>query len=483
MTLPFNASGGRAAGATSPWNRPAASSSRERVNFGSPGPIEKVSATGVDLGRVNLGTGENHGLAYDPGADELLTAFSEYPVVGIGKGLPLQRQRRSAPARGRYLCAEPVRLRGVGRIRQRRGAQLRVQRRRRRAALNTANHTLYVADTYNNVVRAYRLINVPKLTTGGDRRPDPHLGHVPRARRSRRGRGGDDLQVRIRDRRKATSSEPCPAIRRRPRPPTDVSAELPAGTLTAQTLYHYRLVAGNANGDRPGARSDLRNPRRGRGHRRPNPRKTWAGSPRPSRAPTLGDGVDTDYYFEYGQTGRIRPENPRCRPRHRAPACSRSAPTWSGSTPTTPTTTGSSRTTASARPTGPIRPSTPKRQTRPAVEKTFASDVDQDSATLNAQIDPGEGLTVYRFEYGTTPSFGSRTLVAGPIDPESSYSHGQHRTGLAASWDHLLLPGRPDQLLRHRCRPDRVVHDAVGAGHRVDVRLGGDAHVGDSAVR
>src|SRR6185295_18295062 len=33
--------------------------------------------------------------------------------------------------------------------------------------------------------------------------------------------------------------------------PTDASATLPTSTLTAGTTYHYRLVAGNANGDRP----------------------------------------------------------------------------------------------------------------------------------------------------------------------------------------------------------------------------------------
>ena len=49
----------------------------------------------------------------------------------------------------------------------------------------------------------------------------------------------------------------------------------------------------------------------------------------------------------------------------------------------------------------------------------FTSAVDQDSATVNAEVDTGFGLTLYRFEYGTDTSYGSRALVGGPIDPES----------------------------------------------------------------
>ena len=56
----------------------------------------------------------------------------------------------------------------------------------------------------------------------------------------------------------------------------------------------------------------------------------------------------------------------------------------------------------------------------PVVDGTSASAVDQDSATLNADIRPGYGPTVYRFEYGSSTSYGSRTYPGGPLDPDNS---------------------------------------------------------------
>lgn len=49
----------------------------------------------------------------------------------------------------------------------------------------------------------------------------------------------------------------------------------------------------------------------------------------------------------------------------------------------------------------------------PTVEATFASSVGPDNATLAAYLDPENSETTYRFEYGTTESYGSFT----PADP------------------------------------------------------------------
>jgi hypothetical protein len=56
----------------------------------------------------------------------------------------------------------------------------------------------------------------------------------------------------------------------------------------------------------------------------------------------------------------------------------------------------------------------------PKVTSTSASAVTDESAVIKAEIDPGEGLTSYRFDYGPTTSYELHTLADGPIDPESS---------------------------------------------------------------
>src|SRR5262249_18921107 len=55
----------------------------------------------------------------------------------------------------------------------------------------------------------------------------------------------------------------------------------------------------------------------------------------------------------------------------------------------------------------------------PTVERTFSSDITDRSAVIHSNIDTGLGLTVYRFDYGISSDYGSRTLVAGPIEPGS----------------------------------------------------------------
>ena len=51
----------------------------------------------------------------------------------------------------------------------------------------------------------------------------------------------------------------------------------------------------------------------------------------------------------------------------------------------------------------------------PDVDGTTASSVKPDSATLEAVINSGFGPTIARFEYGTTPQYGSRTFPTEPI--------------------------------------------------------------------
>jgi hypothetical protein len=55
----------------------------------------------------------------------------------------------------------------------------------------------------------------------------------------------------------------------------------------------------------------------------------------------------------------------------------------------------------------------------PIVDSTSASAVTQSSATLNSEINPGFGPTVYRFQYGPTSLYGAQTFPGGPIDYDS----------------------------------------------------------------
>ncbi len=166
-----------------------------------------------------------------------------------------------------------------------------------------------------------------------------------------------------------------------------------------------------------------------------------------------GDGVDTSYYFEYGPTEEYGQNTPDV-DHGTAAGAQTVAVNLTGLYSSYPyhyrlvahnsygTTYGSDQTFHTEAP------------DLPAVEKTFPSSIDQDSATLNAQIDPGEGLTVYRFEYGTSESVEAHTLVGGPDRPGKPESHGHDRSDGSGAGHHLLLPGP-----RHQLR---------GNGHRSD---------------
>jgi hypothetical protein len=53
----------------------------------------------------------------------------------------------------------------------------------------------------------------------------------------------------------------------------------------------------------------------------------------------------------------------------------------------------------------------------PVIKSTTASGLTNTGAVLSSTIDPGGAPLVYRFEYGPTPAFGTRTFPAGPLQP------------------------------------------------------------------
>jgi phosphodiesterase/alkaline phosphatase D-like protein len=91
----------------------------------------------------------------------------------------------------------------------------------------------------------------------------------------------------------------------------------------------------------------------------------------------------------------------------------------------------------------------------PQAGSASASDIDQDSATVSAQVDPGFGLTLYRFEYGQDTSYGRRTAPGGPIDPES--------TELTATA--VLEELAPGTTYHYRVRLTNFSGSTVGSDH------------------
>jgi hypothetical protein len=70
----------------------------------------------------------------------------------------------------------------------------------------------------------------------------------------------------------------------------------------------------------------------------------------------------------------------------------------------------------------------------PAVESESVANVSGDSADLNAEVNPGGGETTYRFEYGTTSSYGQST-------PESTSIGADDSGHLASAHIQSLQPG------------------------------------------
>jgi hypothetical protein len=377
--------------------------------------IVKFGPTGTEIGPVTLSNSSNvryTGLSYDVANSELLVTYSAYPEGGVndyrfnGSGEVIQP---SGPP-----CE--ITAAGCGPTEKFGGEDLSAYYGGPTDVVVGRDHTAYATDNYNNNVRAYRLINVPKLSTSAitnlTRTSVQFNGHVDPD-------GAGEVttcEFEYGTTKNYGSSAPC--VPGNTSSPADVSTALPAETLKADTTYHYRLLAGNANGSRPSADQTFTTP--------PAVNEVATGvaqeieqlSARLTGSYT-GDGVDTSYSFEYGLTNKYG---------------STTAPVEVG-TGTGPKqasgtieglvaytlyhyrvvghnkygdTYGADRT---------FRTLTPE---LPRAEETYATSVNPDSATVSAQVNLGFGATVYRFEYGTTESYGARTLVDGPIEPLTS---------------------------------------------------------------
>jgi len=380
--------------------------------------IQRFSPGGTDLGQISITGGgflSNEGLVYDQSTNELFSSFSAFPggsgvraytFNGAGEVLePGSAPCAPQPTQG---CA-PTESFGTEQISP--GAQSPG------IAVNTTNHKLYVADKVANNVRVFSRINLPKFsspaTTELTRTSVKFTSHVDPDG------GGEVTNCKI---EYGTTTEylaaPLSCTPGSFSSPADISASVPTDTLTAGTTYHYRLVAGNANGNRPS--SDL----------------TFTTLPAVGGVVTgpvneikqlttvltgsfTGDGVDTSYFFEYGTTNKYGQKTPMVDGGTASglQAISATATQLVSYTPyhyrlvaqnSYGTTYGSDQEFLT------IPPDLPQ------AGSSSASNVDQDSAIVSTHVDTGDGLTLFRFEYGTDSSYGRRTPPGGPIDPEGA---------------------------------------------------------------
>jgi NHL repeat len=374
--------------------------------------IQKISFGGTDLGRIdNAGIGEQ-GLVYDPTSDELFTSWENYPVSGVhayrfNVSGEIIQPNSTACAPALTTGCEATETFGT--------EQMSSDAQSPGIAVNTSNHKLYVADKFAGNVKVFSRIDLPKFTNPATsettRTSVKFSSHVDPD-------GGGEVttcKIEYGATKEYTASVPCAPGSFSSA--SDVTAAIPSGTLTAGTLYHYRLVAGNANGNRPSSDQTFTT--------LPAVGGVVTGPANEIKQLTTvltgsftGDGVDTSYFFEYGTTSKYGQKTPT------VDAGTASGPQAISLTATqliayTPyhyrlvaqnsygTTYGEDLEFLT------IPPELPQ------AERMFTSAVDRDSATVNAEVDTGFGLTLYRFEYGTDTSYGSRALVGGPIDPES----------------------------------------------------------------
>jgi hypothetical protein len=379
--------------------------------------IQWFTPGGTDLGQITksgAGFVSNEGIVYDQTTDELFSSFAAFPGGSYvraysfnGSGEIIQPGSAPCAPQPTQGC-EPTEAFG--------SEQISAGSQSPGIAVSTSDHKLYIADRNANDVKVFSRIDLPKITNLATsemtRTSVKFSSHVDPDG------GGEVINCKFEYGLTKEYSASAPCAPGSFSSPTDASATLPTSTLTAGTTYHYRLVAGNANGDRPTSDSTFTTLPAVGG-------VTTGAATEVKQLTTVlggsftGDGVDTKYFFEYGTTTKYGQKTPL------VDQGTASGPQAITATATqliayTPyhyrfvTQNSYGTTYGTDQEFHTIEPDLPQ------TESTFTSFVDKDSAVVNAEVDPGFGLTLYRFEYGTDTSYGSRALVGGPIDPESS---------------------------------------------------------------
>jgi hypothetical protein len=202
--------------------------------------------------------------------------------------------------------------------------------------------------------------------------------------------------------------------------------------LTAETTYHYRLVASNAEpfGTKKGS-EQLYTPKAVIGVTTEPASNPVAGSETLGGSFT-GEGIETTYYFEYVPDSAYDPLAINPYASGSTTAAPPGALAGSGTGPQTVSATVSVSsfteyhyravfTNSFGTTYGPDQAFVSAAPLLPTVGATSASEVSSVGATLAASVDPGFGTTVVRFDYGTSPAYGSRSYPTGSIGSDGAY--------------------------------------------------------------
>lgn len=374
------------------------------------GTIEKFGPNGEDVGAVTTGNAVYRGFFYDGTTNDLFGYYTQTQAISVyhfnGSGEVVQENGSTCTPAPNAGC-QPIESFGKGTFGTGGGPQ--------GLSGNTTTGQIYVLNTGALNILKFAALNLPKVTTETPESVERDRALL-KAHVDPDGEG-EVLSCEFEFGKTTTYGESAPCTPGSTSTAVDVSSQLPAGTLEAATLYHFRVLAENANGTIYGED------------------KTFTTLPSVSATTTkpatnvarvsatlngsfTGDGVDTTYYFEYGLDSEYG---------------SKTAPVDQGTASGTQevstniaslyayyayhyrlvaenkygTTYGADEILETLAP------------DPPTVESTYAGAVDAETAVVDAQIDTGDGLTSFRFEYGTTTEYGQRTPVDGPIEPES----------------------------------------------------------------
>jgi len=368
--------------------------------------VEEYSNTSIDIGEVDHAS-DAVGLVVDPSTNDLYVDQGSGVINHFAAGCSLPDCTPADFFGGGHLNGAA----GIG--------------------VDSLSHTVYAANTGSGTVTVFTAVILPDVTTGAssnvDRTTATVAGHVDPA-------GGGNVSAchfeYVDDANydpKATDPysagpPPIPCSQATPFSSVmDVSANLT--NLLPTTTYHYRLAAANAGGTITGSDQtfttmpaviDLATG--------PAINITLTPSSATLTGSYTGDGTDTRYYFEYGSTTAYGQTTAA------APGADAGSGTGTENvsafasvlpnnniyhyrivaTNTLGTTYGSDQTFFSAPP------------NLPTIDATAASSVTQSGATLEAQVKPGFGATVVRFEYGTTTSYGSQTYPTESIGSDDT---------------------------------------------------------------
>jgi hypothetical protein len=298
-------------------------------------------------------------------------------------------------------------------------------------AVNSAGE-LYVSDGSNAVVDVFGPARVlPKVTYGAvsnaghtsgtlNATVDPNAGGKVEACQFEYGEAASYGQIApcldTGDVEIGTPSNPIES-------PTEVHADISA--LTSEITYRYRILVADPQGTKHA------------GDRTFTPTAIFGVITDPASNPVAGnetlngsftgDGNDTTFYFEYVDVAGYNPAAPDPYSAGQTTAVPPGTDAGAG--------TGTQSVSATANLPSPyilyhyrivatnsFGTSYGADQTffspppnLPTVDATSASGVTPSSATLNAQINPGFGPTIVRFQYGTTTSYGTQTFPSDSI--------------------------------------------------------------------